>query len=157
MVGTTDKAAVGYYLVKWLSEPYTLHADTEGMSRIISAGKMVVDALYFNRVHCALHWYTPSAETTVMEVKHILRTILQVQPISATNALPHSCGSQEAMGKKVMKVLSLDHEAIMEEVNKHDRLEYGDDNDDNDDDDDDDEEDKDEDKDKDKDKDGSKE
>jgi len=28
-VGTTDEAAVGYYFVKWLSEPYTLHDDTE--------------------------------------------------------------------------------------------------------------------------------
>jgi hypothetical protein len=44
-VGTTNEAAADYYLIKWLSEPYTLHADTEGMSRIISAGEMVVDAL----------------------------------------------------------------------------------------------------------------
>ena len=67
-VGTTNEAAAGYYLVKWLSEPHTLHADTEGMSEIISAGKMVVDALYFNPVHCAQNWYTPSAIATVMEV-----------------------------------------------------------------------------------------
>ena len=60
-VGTTDKAAVGYYLVKWLSKPYTLHADTEGMSGIIFSRKMVVDALYFNPVHRAQNWYTPSA------------------------------------------------------------------------------------------------
>jgi hypothetical protein len=50
-VGMTDEAAAGYYLVKWLSEPYTLHADTKGMSGIISSGKMVVDVLYFNPVH----------------------------------------------------------------------------------------------------------
>ena len=36
-IGMTDKAAAGYYLVKWLSEPYTLHADTEGMSGIITS------------------------------------------------------------------------------------------------------------------------
>jgi hypothetical protein len=73
-VGTTNEAAAGYYLVKWLSEPHTLHADTEGMSEIISAGKMVVNALYFNPVHCAQNWYTPSAIATVVGVKHILRT-----------------------------------------------------------------------------------
>ena len=71
-VGTTDKAAVGYYLLKWLSKPYILHADTEGMSGNIPAKKMVVDALYFNRVHGAIHRYTPSAKTTVEEAKHIL-------------------------------------------------------------------------------------
>ncbi len=131
-VGTSDEAAAGYYLVKWLSESYTLHADTKGMSGIISAGKMVVDALYFNPVHPTQNWYTPSDITTVVEVKHILRTGLQVQPICATNALPRTCTSQEATWKKAVKVSSVDHEAIMEEASKHDRLEYEDEDEDKD-------------------------
>jgi hypothetical protein len=49
-VGTTDNKAMGYYLIKWLSEPYTLQEDTEGMSGIIPVGSIVVDGLYFNRV-----------------------------------------------------------------------------------------------------------
>jgi hypothetical protein len=73
-IGTTDEAVVGYYLVKWLSESYTLHADTEGMSGIISAEKMVVNTLYFNPVHCTQIWYTLPAIMLVVEVKHILRT-----------------------------------------------------------------------------------
>jgi hypothetical protein len=28
-IGTTDKVAMGYYLVKWLSEAYTLQAETQ--------------------------------------------------------------------------------------------------------------------------------
>ncbi len=123
-VGMTDEAAAGYYLVKWLSEPYTLHADTEGMSGFISAGKMVVNKLYFNPVHRAQNWYTLSDITTVVEVKHILQTGLQVQPISATNALPGTCASQEATRKKAVKVSSVDHKAIMEEASKRNRLEY---------------------------------
>ena len=99
-VGMTDEAATGYYLIKWLSKPYTLHADTEGMSRIISVGKMVVNTLYFNPVHHAQNWYTLSAIMTVVKVKHILRTGLQVQPISATNALPRACASQEATRRR---------------------------------------------------------
>jgi hypothetical protein len=72
-VGTTGEAAVGYYLVKWLRVPNTLHTDTEGMSGIISARKMV-NTLYFNPVYCTQNWYTPSAITMVVEVKHILWT-----------------------------------------------------------------------------------
>ncbi len=49
-VGRTDEEAMGYYLVKWLSKPYTLQEDTEGMSGMIPVGSMVVDGLYFNRV-----------------------------------------------------------------------------------------------------------
>ena len=139
-VGTTDEAANGNYLVKWISKPYTLQADKEGMSGIISAGKMVVDAVCFNRVHRAPLWYTPSAMVMIMEVKHILKTGLQVQPISATNALPRACATQEATRKKAVKVPSLDHVAIMEEATKCGRLEYDD-------------EDKDEDEDEDKDED----
>ena len=112
-VGTTDEAAVGCYLVKWLSEPYTLHADTEGMSRFIFSRKMVVDALYFNPVHCAQNWYTPPAITMVVEVKNILWMGLRVQPISVKNALPRACVRIEATRKKAMKASSLDHEGIM--------------------------------------------
>ena len=49
-----------------------------------------------------------------------------MQPISMMNGLPRACTSQEATRKKSMKVLSLDHEAIMEETNKRGRLEYED-------------------------------
>ncbi len=123
-VGTTDEKAMGYYLVKWLSKPYTLQEDTEGMSGMIPIGSMVVDGLYFNRVQRAPLWYTPSGDTTVVEVKYVLQTGLQLQPISMVNALPNACARVEAMRKKAIKVLTLDHEAIMEEATKRDRLEY---------------------------------
>ena len=32
-VGTTDATAMGYYMVKWLSKPYTLQEETVGMER----------------------------------------------------------------------------------------------------------------------------
>jgi hypothetical protein len=32
MVGMTDEAVMGYYVVKWLSESYSLQVDTDGMS-----------------------------------------------------------------------------------------------------------------------------
>ena len=110
----TSKVAVGYYLIKWLREPNTLYADTEGMSGIISTRKMV-NALYFNPVYTAQNWYTPSAITMVMEVKHILWTGLWVQPISTTNALPCACARIETMQKKAVKASSLDHKAMMPE------------------------------------------
>jgi hypothetical protein len=63
---------MGYCLIKWLSKPYTLQEDTKGMSGMIPGGSMVVDGLYFNRVQRAALWYTPSGDTTVMEVKYVL-------------------------------------------------------------------------------------
>jgi hypothetical protein len=59
-----------------------------------------------------------------MEVKYVLQTGLQLQPISTTNALPNACARVEATQKKAIKVSTLDHEVIMEEATKRDRLEY---------------------------------
>ncbi len=55
-VGTTDEVAMGYYVVRWLSEPYSLQVDTDGMAGVIGAGTMVVDAIYFNRVRRVPFW-----------------------------------------------------------------------------------------------------
>jgi hypothetical protein len=123
-IGTTDKAAMGYYLVKWLSKPYALQADTEGMSSIIIAGLMVVDALYFNRVERAPYWYMQSGETTVVEVRHVLRTGLEMEEVSTRNELTQACKRLDATRKKACKIASQDHEAIMEEAGKHNSLEY---------------------------------
>ncbi len=121
-IGTTDKAAMGYYILKWLSKPYSLQADAEGMSGMITAGAMVVDGLYFNRVQRAPYWYTRSGETTIVEVRHVLRSGLQLDKISATNKLPQVCNRLEARRKKAVKIAAVDHEVIMEEAGRRDRL-----------------------------------
>ncbi len=57
-VATMDEAAMGYYVVKWPSKPYSLQEDMEGMSGVIGAGMMVADAFFNNRVTRAPFWYT---------------------------------------------------------------------------------------------------
>ena len=133
-VGTTDVAAMGYYLVKWLSEPYTLQEDMEGMAGLIGTGKMVADAVYFNRVQRAPYWYTLSGENMIFEVWHVLQTGLQMQEISGDNQLPRACNRTEATRQRALKVRSMDHDAIMEEASRRDPLEYDDNKDDNEDD-----------------------
>ncbi len=128
-IRTADEAMMGYYVVKWLSEPYTLQEETEGMSGMIRVGKMVADMIYFNQVQRARHWYTQSNMTTVVEERYVLLTGFQLQPISETNKLPMACNRKVAAQKKAVKVMLLDHEVIMEEAGKQDRLEYDVDND----------------------------
>jgi hypothetical protein len=132
-IGMADDAAMVYYVVKWLSDPYRLQEVTNGMSGMIGVGMMVVDMLYFNRVECAPHWYMQSKETMVVEVRYVLLTGLHLLPISKTNKLPTACNRREAAQKKVVKVTLLDHEVIMDEAGKRDQLEYNVNNDDNDD------------------------
>ena len=120
-VGTTDNAAMGYYVVKWTSEPYALQADAEGVSGVIAAGAMVVDAVYFNMVGSAPYWYTQSELTTVVEVRHVLRSGLQMEEISAANKLPLACNRLEATLKRAGKIATQEHEEIMEEAGRRNR------------------------------------
>jgi hypothetical protein len=131
-VGMTDNAAMGYYVVKWTSKPYALQAETEGVSGVIAAGAMVVDAVYFNMVKRASYWYTQSDLKMVVKVRHVLQNGLQLDEISATNKLPLTCNRLDATRKRVGKIATQEHDAIMEEAGKRDRLEYSKDDDSND-------------------------
>ncbi len=103
-IGTVDKAAMGY----WLSKPYTLQEETEDMSGMIGTGMLVADKLYFNQTECARHWCTQSNMMMVVEVRYVLLTGFQLQPISKTNKLPMACTRKEAVQKKAVTVTLLD-------------------------------------------------
>jgi hypothetical protein len=126
-VGTTDDAAMGYYVLKWTSEPYALQEETEGVSGVIAAGAMVVDAVYFNMIECAPYWYTQSELTAVVEVRHVLWSRLRLEEISATNKLPLTCNRLEATWKRAGKIATQEHEVIMEEAGRRDMLDFNED------------------------------
>ena len=98
------------------------------MSGIVTAGAMVVDGLYFNRVQRAPNWYAQSEETSIIKVRHVLQSGLQLEEISITNKLPHACNRLDATRKNAEKISMQEHETIMEEAERRDRLEYNDDN-----------------------------
>ncbi len=91
---------------------------------MITAGAMVVDGLYFNKVQCAPYWYMRLGETTIIKVRHVLRSGLKLNEISAMNKLPQGCNRLEATRKKAMKIAAVDHEVIVKEAGRCDRLEY---------------------------------
>ncbi len=125
MVGTTDEAAMGYYMVKWISEPYCLQVDTDGMAGVIGAGAMVAHGIYYNRVERAPYWYTLSGEATLIKVRYVLLIGLKMEDISKTNPLPQACNHRlEATRQKAKRVSLLDHEKIMEEAGRCNWLEY---------------------------------
>ena len=88
---------------------------------------MVANALYFSRVQRAPYWYTLLVENTIVEVRYVLQTGVQMQEISGVNKLPNACNRMEATRQGALKLRSLDHDAIMEEASRRDRLEYDDD------------------------------
>ena len=96
---------------------------------MIAAGVMVVDAVYFNMVGRAPYWYTQSELTVVVEVRQVLRSGLQLEEISPTNKLPLACNRLDATRKRAVKITTQEHQSIMEEAVRRDRLELSEDED----------------------------
>ncbi len=63
--------------------------------------------------------------TTVVKVRYVLQTGVQLQEISNESILPQTCNRMEATWQKAVRVSLLDHEAIMEEAERHDQQKYG--------------------------------
>ena len=79
-----------------MSELYALQAVAEGVSGVIAAGAMDI-------VGRAPYWYTQLELTTVIEVRHVLRSGLQLEEISDTNKLPLACNRLDATRKRAVK------------------------------------------------------
>ncbi len=62
----------------------------------------------------------------------MLRSGLQLKENSAMNKLPLACNRLDATRKRAGKIVTQEHEEIMEEAGKRDRLEYGEEEDSND-------------------------
>ena len=54
----------------------------------------------------------------------MLRSGLQLEEISETNKLPQACNQLEATRKNAGKISMQEHETIMEDAARRDRLEY---------------------------------
>ena len=60
---TNDEATQGYYLVKWITKPYTLQENTvkkgEELQRSSFVVEIICDAVFWKPVPNAIDWYTP--------------------------------------------------------------------------------------------------
>ena len=57
-------------------------------------------------------------------MRHVLWTGLQLFDISSENELPNGCNRREATRQKAVKLAAYEHNQIMEEAERRDRLEY---------------------------------
>jgi hypothetical protein len=63
----------------------------------------------------------------VVEVRHVLWSGLQLEEISATNKLPLTCNRLQATRKRAGKIATQEHEEIVEEAGRRDRLDFNED------------------------------
>ena len=56
-INTIDTATMGYYVIKFISEPYTLQEEKMHYEQISTTGELVVKAQYMNCIQDNTKWY----------------------------------------------------------------------------------------------------
>ena len=56
-INTTDKTTMGYYVIKFMSEPYTLQEEKMCSGKISTSGEIVVKYQYMNCMQENTKWY----------------------------------------------------------------------------------------------------
>ena len=126
---TDDEATQGYYLVKWITEPYTIQEDIlmKGVKppQTAFAGEIICDALFWNPVPGAVDWYTSMTKKegmVMIRLKQVLVTGLTMMEISERNMLPRTCNRKEATNQGAMKINDDDVKEIIEGVYRRDKF-----------------------------------
>jgi hypothetical protein len=126
---TDDPKSDGYYLVEWMTPPYTLQ-DDERLEEydppiIIPKGELVCDAKYWSKVPGARQWYVPEEDSmTVVRVKQVIAPDIELLAISANVKLPNTCNKRAATTKQSKKIATTEHKTILDEISQREALDY---------------------------------
>jgi hypothetical protein len=132
----TDHAQDGYYLIRWVGEPYALDEPTkvEGCPQPMPKGTMVCNGKYLTRLTRSPHWFyqDDDAETHIFRLQYIVApdiTTLTWEPESQDK--PSSVGwkalSQSAKDQArthVMKVPINTQDEIKQEIKARAKMEH---------------------------------
>ena len=126
---TEDEKTEGYYMVQWCSEPYTAQYDMELMDykppTIVPAGELICDAYWLNPVHNCSYWYTASHIKTVVIIKKVVASNVEMLPISDENPLPLKGKARTHPVKNDAKrIRNKCVDEIVEEIARRDRVDY---------------------------------
>ena len=126
---TEDEKTEGYYMVQWCSEPYTAQYDMELMDykppTIVPAGELICDAYWLNPVHKCKYWYTASHIKTVVIIKKVVASNVEMLPISDENPLPLKGKARTHPVKNDAKrIRNKCVDEIVEEIARRDRVDY---------------------------------
>ena len=120
---TNDEATQGYYLLKWITESYTIQEDTIMMGvepqQSAFAGEIIYDAVFWNPFPNAIYWYIPMCKKEglrMIRLKQVLITGVTVKMISDNNMLSNKCNKKQATNQGATKIGDDDVCEIIEEV-----------------------------------------
>ena len=127
-VNTNDSRTDGFYIVKFLSRPYTLQQDETYDNEILKEGCLVSDAEYLTPAMKDSSWYINSKLDAVkVDMKKVIVPKLDVSIAKSSSDLDYTMSSmtqKEIDEKEPFKLSSEDYDAIMDEIHRRESVEF---------------------------------
>lgn len=129
-VNTEDPQTDGYYIVKFISSPYTLQNDVVVNGDRISSGMLVCDAEYLSPAFKGSNWYvTPIGGTisVIIQMSKVLISNIDVKVVTERSQLDRdmkSLSNADILSKKPFKLSDNDKKTIIDEIRRREAMEY---------------------------------
>ena len=129
-MNTTDTPKMGYYVIKFVSESYTLQEETTYDIQIIPAGELVVKAQYLSCIQEKINWYWDhknQQEVIIVPTQNFVHPCLDVVAVKYDHDIPKGVfnrnNSKQALQKHPIYLTEYDHDYIFEEIEHRDKIE----------------------------------
>ena len=126
---TNNEATQGYYLVKWITEPYTVHENTvmKGVEpqHTTFSREIICDAMFWNPVPNVTDWYTPISKEeglVMIRLKDMLITGVTMKKISDKNMILNECNKKKEASQEAMNIDDDNVWKIIEETYRRDNF-----------------------------------
>jgi hypothetical protein len=129
-VNTIDPNTQGFYIVKFMSTPYSLQQDMNVNGDCISSGELVCDAEYLSPAQLGSLWYvTPDEDTMpiVVEMSKVLVCNLAVNIVTELSDLDNcvsTLSADDLLVKQPFKLSDHDLNSILDEIRRREAMEY---------------------------------
>ena len=126
---TTPTSTMVYYVIKFVSEAYTLQDVTTRDGKIISDNQLVVKAHYLSYIQENINWYWEQKNQqqviivltqTIVPPCRDVATVKYVHDI--TKSIFNRNNSKQALWKSPICLTDSDHDYILEEIEQRDKI-----------------------------------
>ena len=120
VINKTYTSTMGYYVINFVLEAYTLQDDTTCDGKKISAGELFVKAHYLSCIKQNTNFYWFPTRTIV----HPCLDVVAVKDVHDTNkSIRNRNHTKQALQKHYLCLTESDHDYILEEIEHRDKIE----------------------------------
>ena len=126
----TDTSTMGYYVIKFMSEPYTIQEEKMFDGKFTTAGEIVVKAQYMNCLQDNMNWYweqKPRQNNIIVPTQTIISPCLDVTTatkIKNTKIVCDKCQAHRDIQRSHICLTDFDNDLILYEIKLIDTIKY---------------------------------